>query len=194
MKIRLKNGKELDIQHTSQTMFWDASGTPISAEAFLNNLFGELPKLFTSEEELRKIWSSPITRKTLLEKLEAAGYGKEEFKALQKLINAENSDLFDVLEHVFNSEIKPVSRTERVEQAGAVIFSFLDDEQKSFVEFVLQKYIEAGVGELDQSKLPILLTSMFQSQEDGIQKLGGDAGKIRKLFIDFQKHLYTKNT
>jgi len=42
---------------------------------FLQNLFGELPEFFKSEEELRKIWSSPITRKALLERLQAAGYG-----------------------------------------------------------------------------------------------------------------------
>ena len=53
VKIRLKGGKELEIQHTTQTMFWDASGKPITSEEFLNNLFGEIPHLFKSEAELR---------------------------------------------------------------------------------------------------------------------------------------------
>lgn len=190
VKIKLKNGKELAIQHTSQTMFWDTSGKPISSEEFLNNLFGELPNLFKSEAELRELWSNPTTRKTLLEKLETAGYGTEELNALRKLVDAENSDLFDVLEYVFNSEIKPITRAERVAAAEATIFTLMNEKQKEFIEFVLSKYVEIGVGELDQTKLPVLLSSMFQSQADGISELGGDVGKIRDLFVEFQQYLY----
>ncbi len=190
VKIKLKNGKELSIQHTTQTMFWDTGGKPISSEEFLNNLFGELPNLFKSEAELRALWSNPSTRRTLLEKLETAGYGTEELNALRKLVDAENSDLFDVLEYVFNSEVKPITRAERVAAAEATIFTLMNEKQKEFIEFVLNKYIEIGVGELDQTKLPVLLSSMFQSQADGIEELGGDVMKIRNLFIEFQQYLY----
>jgi type I restriction enzyme R subunit len=190
VKVKLKHGKELEIQHTTQTMFWDASGKPISSEDFLNKLFGELPNLFKSEAELRELWSNPLTRKTLLEKLEATGYGAEELNALKRLIDAENSDLFDVLEYVFNSEIKPITRAERVAAAEVAIFTLMNDKQKEFIEFVLSKYIEIGVGELDQAKLPLLLSSMFQSQADGIKELGGDVIKIRNLFVEFQQYLY----
>ena len=171
-------------------MFWDSSGKPISSEAFLNNLFGELPNLFKSEAELRALWSNPMTRKALLEKLETAGYGNDELNALKKLIDAENSDLFDVLEYVFNSDIKPITRAERVAAAQSTIFILMNDKQKEFIEFVLSKYVEIGEGELDQAKLPILLASMFHSQSDGISQLGGDVMQIRNLFIEFQQHLY----
>jgi type I restriction enzyme R subunit len=190
VKVRLKNGKELTIQHTTQTMFWDTGGKPISSEEFLNNLLGELPNLFKSETELRELWSNPSTRRTLLEKLETAGYGTEELNALRKLVDAENSDLFDVLDFVFHKEIKPITRAERVAAAEATIFTLMNDKQKEFIEFVLSKYIEIGVVELDQTKLPILLSSMFQSQADGIAELGGDLGKIRDLFVGFQQYLY----
>jgi type I restriction enzyme R subunit len=73
------------------TSFWSADGKPISAEEFLNNLFGELPNLFKSEEELRKLWGNPLTRKTLLEKLEEVGFGRDELSTLQKLVNAEKA-------------------------------------------------------------------------------------------------------
>ena len=190
VRIRLKGGKELEIKHTTQTMFWDANGTPITSEQFLNNLFGDIPNLFKSESELRKQWSMPNTRKKLLERLEAAGYGQDELNGLRRLIDAQKSDLFDVLEYVFNSEIKPITRDERVAATKMNIFSVMNDKQKEFIEFVLSKYIEAGVGELDESKLPILLSSKYQSQEDGIQKLGGDVTSIRNLFIEFQQYLY----
>lgn len=83
---------------------WSADGKPISAEEFLSNLFGEMPKLFKDEEELRKLWSSPITRRTLLDKLDDAGFPKSDLLTLQKLVDMENSDLYDVLEYVFNGD------------------------------------------------------------------------------------------
>ena len=189
IKIKLKNGKELEIQHMISTSFWNADGKPISAEEFLNNLFGELPNFFKNEAELRKLWSNPTTRKTLLEKLDDAGFGKEELTTLQKLINAEKSDLFDVLEYVFNSDIKPITREDRVAMAKSSIFALLDDKQQEFIEFVLKQYIKTGVGELDQEKLPILLTNKYQSLEDAKEILG-DVKNISSLFIEFQKYLY----
>ena len=189
VKIKLKDGKEREIQHMIATSFWSADGKPISAEEFLNNLFGELPNFFKNEDELRILWSNPMTRRTLLEKLDEAGFGKEELNTLKKLIDAEKSDLYDVLEYVFNSDIKPITREERVSRAEATIFALLNDKQKEFIEFVLSKYIETGVEELDQEKLPILLTNKYQSLEDAKEILG-DVSNITSLFIEFQQHLY----
>ncbi len=62
LKIRLRDGKEREIQHMMSTSFWGADGKPISAAEFMEGLFGELPKLFKSEDELRSIWSNPLTR------------------------------------------------------------------------------------------------------------------------------------
>ena len=193
IKIKLRDGKEREIQHMMSTSFWGADGKPISAEEFLNNLFGTLPEFFKSEEELRKIWSSPITRKTLLQKLDDAGYGKDELTSLQKLVDAEKSDLFDVLEYVFNSNAKPMTREARVAATKATIFALLNDQQKEFIEFVLSKYIETGVEELDQEKLPLLLTNKYQTFEDAGATLG-DLGLVRDLFIGFQKYLYQNRT
>ncbi len=193
VKVKLKDGKEREIQHMISTSFWSADGTPISSEEFMQNLFGSLPDFFKSEEELRTLWSNPLTRKTLLEKLDESGFGKDELATLQTLIDAEKSDIFDVLEYVFNSDIKPITREERVAAAQATIFVLLNDKQKEFIEFVLSKYIETGVEELDQEKLPILLTNKYQSFEDAGAQLG-DLSKVRELFIDFQKHLYQRGT
>ncbi len=189
IKVKLRDGKEREIQHMMATSFWSASGKPISSEEFLQTLFGALPEFFKSEEELRAIWSKPMTRKILLEKLDAAGYGKDELTTLQQLINAEKSDLFDVLEYVFNSDIKPITREARVAAAEASIFAMLNDKQKEFIEFVLSKYIETGVEELDQEKLPVLLTNKYQSLEDAKEVLG-DVVNISSLFVEFQKYLY----
>jgi type I restriction enzyme, R subunit len=78
---------------------------------------------------------------------------------------------------------------ERVAAAQATIFALLDDKQKEFIEFVLSKYVESGVIELDQEKLPVLLTNKYQSHEDA-KAILGDVSNISKLFIEFQAHLY----
>lgn len=191
IKIKLRDGKEREIQHMMSTSFWGKDGKPMSAEEFMHSLFGELPKFFTSEEELRELWSSPITRKALLEKLSDAGFDKAGLESLQKVINAEKSDIFDVLEYVFNADIKPLSREERVALSQSFIFSSLSEKQKAFIEFVLEKYIETGVDELAQEKLPILLTNKYQSLEDAKEELG-EIASISALFIEFQKYLYQK--
>lgn len=189
IKIKLRNGKEREIQSMISTSFWSADGKPVSAEEFLNNLFGELPKLFQDEEELRKLWSNPITRKTLMENLDAAGFPKDDLLTLQKLVDMEKSDLYDVLEYVFNGDYIAMTREARAKAAEATIFALLNDKQKEFITFVLSKYIETGVDELDQEKLPILLTNKYQSLEDAKEILG-DVANISRLFIEFQEHLY----
>ncbi|WP_194976368.1 EcoAI/FtnUII family type I restriction enzme subunit R [Aquiflexum lacus] len=191
IKVKLRNGKEREIQHMISTSFWSADGKPISSEEFLSNLFGELPKLFKDEEELRKLWSNPFTRKTLLENLDTAGYPKDDLLTLQKLVDMEKSDLYDVLEYVFNGDYIAMTREARAKAAEATIFALLNDKQKEFITFVLSKYIETGVEELDQDKLPILLTNKYQSLEDAKEILG-DVANISRLFIEFQEHLYNQ--
>lgn len=188
LRIKLSDGKVREIEHMTQTSYWSADGTPISAQQFLENLVGELPAMFKSEGELRQMWASPITRAALLSQLEAVGYGRDELAMLQRLIDAENSDLLDVLEYV-QFTTPPISRAERVAQARSRIFDLLNEEQKLFLEFVLDKYIEVGVDELAQEKLPELLILKYQALDDAQQKLG-DAQVIRDTFVDFQKFLY----
>ncbi len=191
VRVKLRNGKEREIMHMVSTSFWSADGKPISAEEFLNNLFGELPKLFKDEEELRKLWSNPVTRRTLLDNLDAAGYPKDDLMLLQKLVDMEKSDLYDVLEYVFNGDYIAMTREARAKAAEATIFALLNDKQREFITFVLNKYIETGVDELDQEKLPILLTNKYHSLEDAKEILG-DVANISRLFIEFQQHLYSQ--
>ena len=193
VKVKLADGKEREIKHMVSTSFWSADGKPVSAEEFMNNLFGELPKLFKDERELREIWSNPLTRKTLLEQLDEAGFPKSDLRTLQKLVNMENSDLYDVLEYVFNGDYVAITREARAKSAESAVFPLLNSEQKDFISFVLSKYVEAGVDELNQDKLPVLLVNKYHSLEDAKEVLG-EASEISKLFIDFQEHLYQHQT
>lgn len=188
VRIKLGKGKERELQSMVTTSFWSGD-RPISAEEFLKNLFGELPKLFKDEEELRKLWSNPLTRKVLLENLETAGFPKDDLLTLQKLVDMEKSDLYDVLEYVFNGDYIAMTREARAKAAEATIFALLNDKQKEFITFVLSKYIETGVDELGEEKLSILLESKYQTLPDALEVLG-QVADIRKLFIEFQEHLY----
>ena len=188
LKIKLRDGKEREIQHMIATSFWGADGKPVSVQEFMDNMFGAMPEFFKNEEELRKIWSDPVTRKAFLEKIASIGYGKDELEMLQKMIDAEQSDLFDVLNYV--SFLRPtISRVERVEQAKEKIFEGLDEKQKEFLDFVLTKYEEKGVEELDEEKLPVLLNLKYHAIADAVSALG-EVDAIRSVFFDFQKDLY----
>ncbi len=188
LKIKLADGKEREIQHTVQTSFWDAQGRPISAEEFLVKLYGKLPEFFKSEEELRKIWSSPDTREELLNRLENAGFEKEDLNSLKKAIDAEKCDLFDVLEYVA-FKIRPITRQERVERLKSNIFSSLSKDQREFIDFILEQYVNFGVEQLRANNLAMLIKIKYGTIFDVPMSLGDDE-KMRFLFADFQKHLY----
>lgn len=188
VKVKLMDGKERLIQHMIATTFWSADGQPLSAQEFMQNLYGALPSFFQDEAELRRIWSNPDTRQAFLDKLANAGYSGDDLTLCQRLINAENSDLFDVLEYIAYA-ITPIPREWRVAKAQNGIFSSLNAHEKEFLEFVLRHYIESGFEELAIAKLPELLTLKYFTLPDAISKLGS-VEKIRSLFIGFQKYLY----
>ncbi len=190
IKIKLRDGKEREIQHMISTSFWSADGTPISAEEFLRNMYGELTELFKNEAELRKIWSNPTTRKTFLDQIAEHGYGKDVLETLQKMIDAQESDLFDVLAYVAFA-MPPITREERVAGSKKKIFDGVDENQQEFLEFVLAKYIDDGVTELAEDKLPILLNLKYHAIADAEKEMGG-VEQIRSTFFTFQKKLYKK--
>lgn len=188
VKVKLADGKERLLQHMTATTFWGPDGKPISAAQFIAGLFGELPKLFKNEDELREIWSEPSTRKGLLLGLEEKGYGVEQLTIIGKMIDAENSDLFDVLAYVAFAQ-PPISRKERVETRRNGIYQAYSDKQREFLSFVLGHYISEGVSELDQDKLPDMLELKYHTMADAITTLG-EVPEIRNVFVGFQRYLY----
>jgi type I restriction enzyme R subunit len=186
--IRLSDGKTRQIQHMMATSFWGADGKPMSSAQFLESLFGVLPEFFKDEDKLREIWSNPETRKKLLEGLSEKGFNKEVLAEMQRIIDAENSDLFDVLAHVAFA-LQPLTRLNRVNRAKDDIHQHFADKQSAFVDFVLGQYIKQGVDELSQEKLKDLLGLKYQSIHDATSELGSTS-EIRQLFVGFQKYLY----
>lgn len=190
LKIKLRDGKEREIQHMMSTSFWSADGKPMSVQEFLDQMIGIMPQFCKTEEELRKIWSNPTTRKVFLDKLEEAGYGKENLEALQKIVDGEKCDLLDVLSYITYVTPK-ITRSERIERAKEKIFSGANEKHAEFIKFVIDKYSEKGVEELGEEKLPILLTMKYNAIANAEKSLG-DVSRIRATFFDFQKNLYSR--
>ncbi|NDE62922.1 MAG: hypothetical protein EB053_01040 [Chlamydiae bacterium] len=190
-KVKLADGKERTLQHMMATTFWHPDGTPMSAQQFMELLFGKLPEFFKNEEELRAIWSMPETRKKLLQGLTEKGFGSSQLAEMQKIIDAEKSDLFDVLAYVAYA-LPTMTREERAARAKVIIESEFNTNQQTFLNFVLSHYVEVGVEELDQEKLaPLLQLKYRNSMHDAIAKLGRPE-EIGKAFSGFQKHLYSR--
>jgi len=108
---------------------------------------------------------------------------------MQKIVDAEKSDLFDVLAYVAYA-LPTLTREERAARARVAISKRFNSKQQTFLEFVLAHYIGVGVDELDQEKLtPLLRLKYSNSISDAIADLGRPE-EISKVFVGFQKYLY----
>lgn len=189
IKVKLADGKARSIQHMMCTSFWHPDGTPMSAAQFMELLFGKLPEFFKDEDELRKLWSDPETRKQLLQGLAEKGFGSDQLAEMQRIIDAESSDLFDVLAHVAYA-VPTLTRAERAANAKGRIGTEINYKQQAFIDFVLSHYVEVGVSELDREKLtPLLYLKYHNSITDAVADLG-KPDEIGRLFVGFQKFLY----
>ena len=188
IQVTLADGKARQIQHMSATMYWGADGRPMSAAQFLQALYGALPEFFHDEDELRRLWGLPDTRKALLAGLADKGFGREPLADMQKIIAAEHCDLFDVLAYV-SFAAAPVARVDRAAAARAATAAEGDDKQRAFIDFVLAQYIRQGVDELDGDKLTPLLRLKYAGLNDAFAELGRP-DQVRQMFVGFQRHLY----
>jgi type I restriction enzyme R subunit len=189
--IQLADGKARQIQHMSVTTFWGPDGKPLSPAQFLESLFGALPEFFKNEDELRGIWADPSTRKGLLNALAEKGFGREPLAEMQRVINAEKSDLFDVLAYVAFA-LPTHTRSERASQAKARASGTYGFKQQAFIEFVLGQYVSQGVDELAPEKLtPLLRLRYHNALADAATDLGSPE-QIRSTFVGFQRLLYAR--
>ena len=187
IRIKLSDGKFRDLDSMVKTSFYAPDGKPMSADEFVRKLFEDLPNFFESEEELRRIWSLPSTRKRLLEELSDHGYSELQLEELKKLTHAQNSDLYDVLLFIaYDAELQP--RLNRATKAELRLKDY-DKEQQAFLNFVLAQYVDKGVNELDDTRIKGLLELKYKGIHEAKEVLG-DIKSIRDTFVGFQKYLY----
>ncbi len=189
--IRLADGKDRAFQHMSATTFWSVDGRPVSAQQFIQDLFGQLPDLFRNEDELRAIWGQPDTRRKLVEGLSERGFTGEALDGIRRATDAQDSDLFDVLAFIAYART-PLKRAERAKIHRDAILSRYADSQRDFLDFVLAQYAIVGESELDDGKLPALLELKYGTPMDAVRELGSVAD-IRATFLGFQRGLYERD-
>lgn len=108
---------------------------------------------------------------------------------MQKIIEAEKSDLFDVLAYVAYA-LPPLTREDRATKAKVEISTHFNTKQQIFLDFVLAHYVQVGVEELDQDKLtPQLKLKYHNAIAVAVADLGNPA-EIGEVFSGFQKYLY----
>ena len=193
VQIKLGGGRSVEITDNGTSFYDNASGRPISAKEFIERLIGNAPNFFKTEEELRTVWSDPITRKELLTRMAERGYTEEAFDKIKHLLNADNSDIFDVLQYiVYSNQISDImSRQERVNKHKILIFDNYNSRQNAFIEFVLRQYINNGVSELSDERIGDLVNLKYGSPANAQLELG-KTSEIRRVFCDFQQYLYKK--
>lgn len=187
LEIRLSDGRARRIKYIKADMFWGADGKPVAAEDFLREMFGAMPEFFSTAEELREKWATPKTREELLEKMSEAGYGIDVLKQVRKLVDAEDSDLLDVLEYIAY-QTEPMERRERVRKVETFKRSLSAVEQ-DFVSYIIDLYLRAGVEELGTKKLPEIIKLKYGSLVDGTSTLGS-IDVARNAFLNLQQCLY----
>lgn len=175
------------IQFIGSTLY-NLKGEMVSAQDFLRHLFGELDGLIDDEEELRVKWSDPDLRKALLEQLSERGFGSNQLKEMARLVDAADSDMFDVLAHVrFNLE--PMTRSERARDARENALPDYEQNMRDFLRDVLDAYERAGESELAYDKLGDFLRIRYGDISDAKAVLG-DVASIRSHFAALQKDIY----
>lgn len=186
--VRLADGKERSIKYIAATTYWSHDGKPISAQEFMEQLFGDLSTLVTTEDELRKVWSDPDARERFMGQLIELGYDSEKLEEMKRLIDAPNSDVFDVLAYVrFTQE--PLERSERANLARKSGFAGREKEMRGFLDYILQSYEVHGIDELSPARISGFLKVRYGSTNDAKQILGS-MPEIRRSFISIQHHLF----
>ena len=189
--VKLAHGRKVEIIDID-TRYVGADGTPLNAEEFLKQLVGSLPSLYKDVEQLRTIWKNPSERALLFTELENAGFGSSNLKDLKSMMNADDSDIFDVLAYLsFNTPMK--TRKERVSRVNGneQIFAVYSDYKAiDFLKFVLRRYEADGVEELGEDKIGDLIKlSELGSIQDAKNVFGG-LPQLKQAYYQLQENIY----
>lgn len=186
--VKLADGRARSIRYIAATTYWSQDGRPITAQEFMQQLFGDLGNLVATEDELRAVWSDPDRREAFQQRLADLGYDADRLDDMRRLIDAENSDIFDVLAYV-RFTLAPLSRAERANAARAHGLGGYEREMRAFLDYVLDAYERHGEAELGSRKIADFLRIRYGGTNDA-KRLLGPVPAIRDAFVAIQAHLY----
>ncbi|MGO7820477.1 EcoAI/FtnUII family type I restriction enzme subunit R [Rhizobium ruizarguesonis] len=187
--VKLADGKERAIRYIASTSYWSSDGRLISAQEFLNRLFGELSAMVPNEDALRAAWSDPDNRENFLAQLLDRGYDQDRLDDMRQLVDAKDSDLFDALAYILftNPPVTRVDRASAVEKGGIKQFG---GELQALLVAILNAYVVNGERELGSKKLGQYLIARYGSVAEGRANLG-ELAAIRDAYNRMQLALYS---
>ncbi|MGV9001331.1 MAG: EcoAI/FtnUII family type I restriction enzme subunit R [Candidatus Saccharimonadaceae bacterium] len=188
--VRLADGKSREIKYTVDTQFY-MEGKPVGPVEFLELLFGKLPDFYTSEEDLERKWSHPKTRSDLLRGLAERGFNEEKLQKLKELVDAEASDVYDVLRYISYAK-ETMTRHERASIIRNYYLEQLKEDERDFVSFVLNTYEKSGENELSMENLRELVQLKYRTMPDAVKHLGS-AQEIVQDYLELQHELYASS-
>jgi len=188
--VKLSDGTVRRIKYIASTTYWGPDGKPISAIEFMQRLFGDLSGLITDEDQLRKLWSDPDNREHFLGQLSDRGYDQDRLDDIRRLVDAPDSDLFDVLSYVLFTN-PPKTRHDRAASVREGSIAAAEVDMKELLLAILSAYETRGESELATKKLVSFLTARFGSVNEGKARLGG-LPAVREAFRKMQLDLYTE--
>ncbi|MGR2875241.1 EcoAI/FtnUII family type I restriction enzme subunit R [Vibrio vulnificus] len=195
LKVKLGKHRELKVIDV-ETRYIDENGKPLTVQEFVERLITQLPGLFKSVEELRRIWSDPDERETLLSKLVQAGFDKEQLATLRRMFEAEECDIFDLL--AFLAFEQPMAtrkaRADQVRTNSTFFNQYQQEKAQQFLHFVLNRYEQTGSSELSRERLPALIElSGLGTVKDASTAFGGKPAYLLAAFKQLQQQLYHVN-
>lgn len=186
--IKLADGKTRSIRYIATTTYWSPEGKPISAQEFMERLFGDLTGLITDEDHLRKVWSDPDSRETFLKQLSDRGYDYDRLNDIRRLVDAPDTDLFDVLGYILFTH-PPKTRHDRASTLKGDELASDKDDLKELLISILDAYEANGESELAAQKLGQFLTARYGSVGEAKTRLGS-LPHIKAAFRKMQAQLY----
>ncbi len=187
--VRLADGKERSIRYITSTSYWSSEGRPISAAEFLKRLFGDLSQMIPDEDALRAAWSDPDQREAFLAQLLDRGYDQDRLDDMRQLVDAADSDLYDVLAYILFTN-PPVTREARATAAETDGLKDFDGELQKLLVAILKAYVANGEHELGSKKLGQYLIARYGSVAEGRAKLG-ELAAIKDAYKRMQVALYS---
>ncbi len=185
--LKLADGQVRKIRYIASTTYW-IDGKIVSSAEFLERLFGDLSDLVADEDQLRKTWSEPDNRERFLSQIAERGYDREKLDDIRQLVDAPDSDLFDVLSYILYTH-DPKTRHDRAEAVRSDAMTEVTEDLRPLLLGILLAYEDGGEDELSIRKLGHFLTARYGSVSEGKSALGGFDG-IRRAFLDLQRDLY----
>ena len=153
-------------------------------------LVDRLPMFYRDEAQLRKIWSDPETREDLLTHLASIGIGADQLEDLTRMLEAGNSDIFDVLAHLsYGTDIR--YRTERRDIASTLLDEYESLDARAFLEFLLTLYVRNGILEFRKDGLSKKIELFGRTPRDLATVFGGNTA-LREAYYKVQESLYIK--